>query len=737
MNSAHRNTLVAAIDWPTLEHAYGDASDVPGWIEGLGDAGRVEESLYELWGAVLHQGTLYDSTAPAMTSIAAALGARETADAENVAWLLLMFAETVRDYEQVGMADAETVALVQSARDSLIGIAELVRPLISDDGPEAAAAALLQAAAPLAVSGSRPPDSAPWPVDAAALDALTARAGSRPAGQVEQACVAALTTLGADPSAALADGDPGLAMAATLARIANGGNETSDLDRLVAGWELAVEVAPNVTFGGDNLPEWLSAVNSGAAAHVLAALPVLDEAAISGLVDVVIGSRSDAAAAVRRLLALAALPDTEPGTMIAALRQCPPTPEVRDALVALAERVTDGGTSAVGSSTFDTDARADAAFALLRAGDGRWSRPMARVLLTNPAARGLMVATSVSGRSALGHALIRAHAPSATMLVAAILQALRRDPPTDPSYDGAGHLVTLLASWPAEAVAGGLPEVRELLGVAPKAVTDALATWGDTASLDRIREAGSSGDATVLLALARLTQDRNDFHRVLDADLRYTESAVLEHWTDHTDPRFLDWCRGLVGTEPAAGVYQRGDQVTALRILAEVDSGAAATGWPVLRRIIDAGTEPIEEAIRLACDWRAQQLLPPEARTDFDALLADLVVTDRANYSGPLIKTGVAAAIALLDLGLPLPGTPARIAKLVARAVTDEWARDLGLRLTERLTDAPATVRRAVLKKLHSLVDRDERFDSTGDIAVEDERALARLRPILHDLEAG
>ncbi|MFE3103377.1 hypothetical protein [Nocardia tengchongensis] len=765
MSSAPQKVLVAEIDWPALEHAYGDAGDVPGWIEGLGDAERVEESLYELWGAVLHQGTLYDSTAPAMTSIAAALGGRQTADAENTAWLLLMFADTVRDYEQVGLEDPETVALVRSARESLIGIARLVRPLISDDGPEAAAAALLQAAAHTPDSArhtpactTRAPDSTPSThestldphesaphthtctqrmVDSAALDALAARAGSRPAGDVEQACVAALITLGADVSPALADGDPGLAMAATLARIAVGGNQTRDLDALVTGWELAVEVVPNIAFGVDTLPEWLSAVNSGAAAHVLAALPVPDEAAISGLVEVVIGSRSNAAAAVRRLPALAALPGTEPETMIAALRQCPPTPEVCDALVALAEQVTDGGTATIGSSAFDTDARADAAFALLRAGDGRWSRPMAQALLTNPAARGLMVATSVSGRSALGHALIREHAPSATMLVAAILQALRRNPPADPSRDGAGHLVTLLASWPAEAVAGALPQVRELLGVAPKAVADALATWGDTASIDRIREASNSGDATVLLALARLTQDGNDFHRVLDADLRYTESAVLEHWADHADPRFLDWCRSLVGTEPATSVYQRGDQLTALRILAEADSGAAVTGWPVLRSLIDAGTEPIEDAIPLALGWHARRLLPPEACTDFEALLADLVVTDRTNYSGPLVKTGVAAAIALLDLGLPLPGTPARVAKLVARAVTDEWARDLGLRLAERLTVAPAPVRRAVAKKLRSLVDRDERFDSTGDIAVEDERALARLRPILHDLEAG
>ncbi|MGF7123510.1 hypothetical protein [Rhodococcus sp. AG1013] len=721
MNSAHWRTHLADVDWPTLEHAYGDASDVPGWIEGLTGAETVEESLHELSSAVLHQGTLYDSTEPAMTSIASVLGARQTADAAGTAWLLLMFADAVHDYEQVGVDDVETAALVRSARDSLLGIAALVRPLIADDGPEAAASALLQAAARTA--------------DSAAVETLSARADARPAAQVEQACVAALTTLGADVAAALADGDPGLMMAATLARIAAGSTETTDLDALVTGWELAVEVASHIAFDVGNLPEWLSATNPEASAHVLAALPMPDETTIAGLVDVVVGSRSNAPAAVRRLLALAALPEAGPESMIAALRQCPATPEVRDALVALAERVTTGDTSAIGSSTFDTDARTDAALALLRAGDGRWARPMAQALLTNPAARGLMVATSASGRSALGYALVREHAPSSTMVVAGIRQALRQKPPADPSRDGAGHLVELLASWPAEAAADALSEVRELLAVAPRQSADALATWGDTAGIDRVREASVTGDATVLLALARLTKDTDDFHHVLDADLEHKESEVLAHWADPTDRRFLDWCRGLVGTKAATSDHQRGNQLTALRILAAVDSDEAATGWPVLRSIIDAGRGPIEEAIGLALDWRARQLLPPEACTDFEALLTDLVVTDRKDYNGPIVKTSAAAAIALLDVGLPLPDAPARIVKVVAGAVTDRWARELGLRLAERLAAAPETVRRAVAKKLRSLVDRDERFDSTGDIAVEDARTVARLRPILHKLE--
>ncbi|WP_433604826.1 hypothetical protein [Prescottella agglutinans] len=723
MNSAHQRIPLAEVDWPTLEHAYGDASDVPGWIEGLAAAETAEESLHALWASVLHQGTLYDSTAPAMAAIASLLGARQTADAEGAAWLLLMFADTVRAYEQVEVDDVETTALVQSARDSLATIAALVRPLIADAGSEAAAAALLQATA--------------RPAEPAALDTLTARASTRPATQVEQACVAALATLGVDVSGTLVDGDPGLVMAATLARIAAGGTATTDLDALVAGWELAVEVAPRIAFGVGSLPEWLSEVNPEASAYVLAALPTPDETTIAGLVDVVIGSRRNSPAAVRRLLALAALPEAGPEAMVTALRQCPPTPEVCDALVALAARVTAGGTSAIGSSSFDTDARADSALALLRAGDGRWARPMAEALLTNPAARALMVATSASGQSALGYTLVREHAPSAGMLVAGIRQALRQTPPVDPARDGAGHLIDLLASWPADAAGSALPEVRELLSVAPRQAAAALATWDDIASIERVREASVSGDASVLLALARLTKSPDDFHRVLDAELEYRESVVLTHWADRTDPRFLDWCRGLVGTAAAASDYQRVDQLTALRILADIDSGEATTGWPVLRGIIDAGRGPIEEAIGLALDWHANQLLSPESRTEFEALLGDLVVTDRKDFSGPLVKTSAAGAIALLDLGLSLPGTPARIAKVTAGAVTDRWARDLGLRLAERLAAAPAPIRRAVAKRLRSLVDRDERFDSTGDIAVEDERALARLRPILHALETA
>jgi hypothetical protein len=56
------------IDWSQLSHAYGDASDVPELIRGLaaGSAEVREKSLYELFGNIWHQGTVYEATAVAV-----------------------------------------------------------------------------------------------------------------------------------------------------------------------------------------------------------------------------------------------------------------------------------------------------------------------------------------------------------------------------------------------------------------------------------------------------------------------------------------------------------------------------------------------------------------------------------------------------------------------------------------------------------------------------------------------
>lgn len=56
------------IDWSALQHAYGPADEVPGLLRGLAsDRPEVrEQALDGLYGAVLHQGSVYDSTVAAV-----------------------------------------------------------------------------------------------------------------------------------------------------------------------------------------------------------------------------------------------------------------------------------------------------------------------------------------------------------------------------------------------------------------------------------------------------------------------------------------------------------------------------------------------------------------------------------------------------------------------------------------------------------------------------------------------
>ncbi|WP_078074350.1 HEAT repeat domain-containing protein [Streptomyces niveus] len=54
--------------WAEWEHAYGSADDVPGQLRALAsdDAEEAEEALYELYGNIVHQGSVYEATAYAV-----------------------------------------------------------------------------------------------------------------------------------------------------------------------------------------------------------------------------------------------------------------------------------------------------------------------------------------------------------------------------------------------------------------------------------------------------------------------------------------------------------------------------------------------------------------------------------------------------------------------------------------------------------------------------------------------
>jgi hypothetical protein len=67
----------AGTDWATLAHAYGPAQDTPAHLAGLlgPDPQTTRAGIDHLWSAVLHQGTVYPATAPAVVRVAGMLGA--------------------------------------------------------------------------------------------------------------------------------------------------------------------------------------------------------------------------------------------------------------------------------------------------------------------------------------------------------------------------------------------------------------------------------------------------------------------------------------------------------------------------------------------------------------------------------------------------------------------------------------------------------------------------------------
>ena len=89
------------VQWHALTHAYGSAEDVPGLIEALydGDGETADEAIYELYGNIHHQGTVYSASAPAVPFLAHAVRHAPDRRAE-----LLMLLAVLADHDP---ADAD------------------------------------------------------------------------------------------------------------------------------------------------------------------------------------------------------------------------------------------------------------------------------------------------------------------------------------------------------------------------------------------------------------------------------------------------------------------------------------------------------------------------------------------------------------------------------------------------------------------------------------------------------
>lgn len=108
------------IDWAALEHAYGPAEDVPDLLRQLtgGDEEAAQDAMYELWGTVWHQGSVYPATVAAVPYLAAiAVSGSSGVPTAEVLALLGSIAEStdprgVRDPEAVRAAVTECVEVI-------------------------------------------------------------------------------------------------------------------------------------------------------------------------------------------------------------------------------------------------------------------------------------------------------------------------------------------------------------------------------------------------------------------------------------------------------------------------------------------------------------------------------------------------------------------------------------------------------------------------------------------------
>ncbi|MEU9167103.1 hypothetical protein AB0D34_04775 [Streptomyces sp. NPDC048420] len=115
------------VDWSRLRHAYGSAEALPALLRDL--ASPVEETAaeaeQELWDSIVHQGTVYTATAPA------------------VPFLVRLVTEGVRRSALVGMlgviagsVDEHDLPVPGAARDAVAAQLGLLLPLLADDDPE-------------------------------------------------------------------------------------------------------------------------------------------------------------------------------------------------------------------------------------------------------------------------------------------------------------------------------------------------------------------------------------------------------------------------------------------------------------------------------------------------------------------------------------------------------------------------------------------------------------------------
>jgi len=148
------------INWSALKHAGGSASDVPDLLEGLlsEDQSTRSESIYQLFGTIWHQGSVYQASSYAVPFLFELLALPDERDCAFVAMLLAELADGVshlaalndqdspilptlrQAFEQEGRDFDEEVRLgriwAERTRQAVGAQLDLLFPYLQDEEPE-------------------------------------------------------------------------------------------------------------------------------------------------------------------------------------------------------------------------------------------------------------------------------------------------------------------------------------------------------------------------------------------------------------------------------------------------------------------------------------------------------------------------------------------------------------------------------------------------------------------------
>ncbi len=718
-----------ALDWAALSHAYGDATDTPGLLRDLGGPDW-ESALDGLAASILHQGTVYPATIPAIAFLASIAGDA----AAPGRWGALAFLTAYADSVAAGWTtnahylpdDTDIVAFDRDARAALASAAQAVVRLLLPDadaevraqtarlltrvpdlpsGAEAALHAALDAeteddvvvalAAALSAHGRLSDDeraglAAGSPRVRFAVAWLAARAGDVAAnveqlGSLWESEAAALEASGTcgDAVATLV-GTLGTRSLPVLDRLADGGGVQSlhaailGYTTVFRGWRSGLQPAVAglvrlaARFADDDQIRRTDACPTHQTAEAIqagqadedAGQPDLRVALVHSLSEAVPGVRSDAAALARLCDALDGLARTAPAPVHPA-----PSAQVRRGRL----------------ESLRVDVRADAAVGLLRAGDPRWAGWVIAVRDATDGKHPTAVPAARTGSSRMP-------------LSAAVEQELRaaNSGETNPGETNPGERPACAASpgdaspveTPARAaltvathgpawigVIAALPD--DIGRTATEAVVEAipaglgqaarlLVRWDVTSAADALRRASLStlgGDneawKAAEIAWARAAAGVLARQPVMVAAAftplpSYGKREALEMWWLAPSSLLDDACADLIRPGAATSYPNRDAQIAAAGILLERGrERVKEQAWRTLVGIIDAGGEPMGDAITMARSYldAAAPTVAAARSSTLTALLADIALAGRSSFLGEDPAASLRAAQALLDLG--------------------------------------------------------------------------------------